>query len=195
MVVLTGVLSKPKWLWYSLLVGLILTANSALYYSPVYESVPMGAVWGSLFDLLLMVPLLTYLFVLRKRHSPKYLGIVVLGCYFTAYLIIPSQQIQNIAIIPYIIVTFEAFFICIELFILYKIIVKLPKIITSFRSDNTIPYFYKRSTAAFANHLPVNRMTQVLLTDMTFFSTRCLVGEKSLLLLKVNFSPIIKIQA
>lgn len=162
---MTFVFNRPKWLWYFLLVGLVLSANTALYHLPIYESVPTGAVWGSMFDLFIVIPLLTYLFILRKRHSLKYLGIVFLVCYFFANLIIPSHHMM----FPYIIVAFEALFITIELILLYRFIVKLPQIMMSFNVYEHIPYFHARTIKAISRHLPVNRMTKILVSDMSIF--------------------------
>lgn len=163
----TEALSRPKWHWYFLLIGLILASNSALYYSSLFETVPSEAVWGSVFDLLIMIPLLTYLFILRKRYSIKSLGIVILGCYLAVYFIIPTQHLQNLSMIPYVILAFEAIFVCIELYILYQVISKLPKIIGTFRIENSTPYFYTRAIHAFSKHLTVNRMIKVLLSELT----------------------------
>ncbi|ASK61000.1 hypothetical protein CFK37_01615 [Virgibacillus phasianinus] len=162
-------LSKSKWIWYFLLVSLIFAANSALYYSPVYDSVPSLAVWGSVFDLMFMIPLLTYLLILRRRYPFKYLGGVVLACYLLANLVIPSQHMQQITMFSYLIIAFESIFVCLELYILFTIIVKLPRIISSFRSNNTVPYFYTKAINAYSDHLSVNRMAEVLLSEMSLF--------------------------
>lgn len=136
--------------------------------SPIPACTERGSV-GSIVDLLFVIPLLTYLFIIRKRYPLKYMGIVILVCYLVAYFIIPTQHLQSFNIIPYIILTFEALFLFIELYIVCRVLVKLPNIIRSFRNETTPPFFYPRAASAFSKHLSINRMIEILLSEITMF--------------------------
>ncbi|KON88443.1 hypothetical protein AF332_17580 [Sporosarcina globispora] len=168
---MTNVLNRPKWLWFCILASLILFSNYTLYRTSLFGPVPAGAVVGSLLDLLVVVPLLTYILILRKRYSLKYLGIVILAGYGAAYLIIPSSHLSQFSFLPNLLLYSEMVFIGFELYIAYKVLTKLPTLLKEYRRLNGINslflFIVKRAAE---KHLPNNRIGSVLVTEFAMFN-------------------------
>ena len=77
-----------------------------------------------------------------KRYSLTYIFPVVIAGYIFARFIIPSDYLQAFSYVPYIIVAGEIAFVCLELFLLYKIVRKLPNIIKNIKNIKvSILYF------------------------------------------------------
>ncbi|MFS0634753.1 hypothetical protein AB1K84_02515 [Mesobacillus foraminis] len=66
--------------------NLILLSNYPLYHTQFYNPIPKGAVLGSLFDFIIIIPLLTYFIIIRKRYSLKYLGAIIFVGFASAYV-------------------------------------------------------------------------------------------------------------
>ncbi|MGM0776235.1 MAG: hypothetical protein ACQEXE_06510 [Bacillota bacterium] len=168
---MTNALKMPNWLMFGVLLSMILFSNYFLYRTTLFGPVPDGAAVGSLFDLLVVVPLLAYFLILRKRYSLKYLGAVIFAGYGAAYFIIPASQFSQFAFLPYIIVFFEALFIGLELFIAYKILTKLPVLLKEYRRLNGInSLFLFNVKRAAETHLPNNRLGTVFMTEFAMFN-------------------------
>ena len=69
-----------------------------------------------------------------KRYSLTYIFPVVIAGYIFARFIIPSDYLQAFSYVSYIIVAGEIAFVCVELFLLYKIVRKLPNIIKNIKN-------------------------------------------------------------
>lgn len=178
---MTNALKRPKWLVFGVLLSMILFSNYILYRTTLFGPVPDGAAVGSLFDLLVVVPLLTYFLILRKRYSLKYVGAVILAGYAAAYFIIPSSHFSQFAFLPYVIVVSEAIFIGLELFIAYKILTKLPVLLKEYRRLNGInSLFLFNVKKAAESHFPNNRLGTVLITELVMFKYALFSWKKKL---------------
>ncbi|WP_409294197.1 hypothetical protein V1498_13275 [Peribacillus sp. SCS-26] len=156
--------------WYTLLIVLILSSNFLLYRLPSIQPVPNGAVAGSIMDLMLVIPLLTYFFVIRKRYSLKYLGFVVLAGYAAALFIIPGRHMQSYPFVRYAFVFSEGVLFLVEAFILFKILTKFPKLRREYKrlSDKDSLFQYNLKTSL-ELHLPDNRALYIFLSELSIF--------------------------
>ncbi|MGA5688643.1 hypothetical protein [Cytobacillus pseudoceanisediminis] len=164
-------MGRPKWLCFGVLTCLILLSNYTLYRTSLFDPVPDEAAVGSLLDFLVVVPLLAYFLVLRKRYSLKYLGAVILAGYAAAYLIIPSRQFPQVPFFPYLIVFSEMLFIGLELFIAYKILTKLPGLLREYRRLNGINSLFLFNAKRSADkYLPNHTLGSVFVTEFAMFN-------------------------
>lgn len=100
---------KTKILLFFIFISFILAANYILFRIPVLGPVPSGAVIGSILDFMIVIPLLAYFFIIRKRYSLKYLGFVIAASYGAAYFIIPNEHFSQYSFLPYIVFLSEHF--------------------------------------------------------------------------------------
>ncbi|WP_235822836.1 hypothetical protein [Cytobacillus massiliigabonensis] len=159
-----------KILLFFIFISFILAANYTLYRIPIAVPVPSGAVIGSILDFMIVIPLLAYFFIIRKRYSLKYMGIVILAAYGAASMIIPNEHLSQYSFLPYIVFLSEGLLILVELFILYKIISKLPRLIRNYRSiskQDSLFQLHVRRTVK--NHLPNHRLITVFLSELSMF--------------------------
>ncbi|MGG4487960.1 hypothetical protein [Metabacillus idriensis] len=166
---MTHSLTKPKWVLFAVLALLIAGSNAALYRFPFMQPVPQGAVIGSLLDLLVVIPLLTYLFIIRNRYSLTYLVPVILAGYGFARFLIPAQQMEAFSFIPWLLIACEALVLLTEIFILILFIMKLSRIIGDYKVNTDFPFFFPKANAAFEKHVPSNRMMEILFTEISIF--------------------------
>lgn len=168
---MTNFLKRPKWLWFGVLTCLILLSNYTLYRTTLFDPVPDKAAVGSLLDFLVVVPILAYFLVLRKRYSLKYLGAVILAGYAAAYLIIPARHFLQFPFLPYLIVFSEMLFIGLELFIAYKILTKLPGLLREYRRLNGINSLFLFNAKRSADkYLPNHKIGSVFVTEFAMFN-------------------------
>ncbi|WP_410982886.1 hypothetical protein [Bacillus cereus] len=114
-------------------IALIVISNYLAYTLPIVPAVPKEMVLGSLLDFLIVIPVITYFFIIRKRYSLTYIFPVIIAGYLAARFIIPNNYLQSFSFVSYILVAGEIAFLCLELFILYKIARKLPEIIKRYK--------------------------------------------------------------
>ncbi|MEB9404282.1 hypothetical protein P4J11_18410 [Bacillus cereus] len=133
---------RRKGTWIGL-VSLIMLSNYLLYALPIVPVAPKEVVLGSLLDCMFVIPIITYFFIIRKRYSLTYIVPVVIAGYIFARFIIPSDYLQAFSFISYIIVAAEIAFVGLELFLLYKIVRVLPKIIKKYKE-------YRRENYSFS---------------------------------------------
>ncbi|MDF2608233.1 MAG: hypothetical protein K0S34_2431 [Bacillales bacterium] len=164
------ILKKRNLVLWFILTTIVALANYALYRLPIYNSIPNGVILGSLFDFLIVIPLITYFFIIRKRYSLKYMGLAIIAGYGAAYFIIPNAQIQQYEFVPYIILISEALFILLELYIFYKILIKLPKLIREYKklSLESSLFLYNLRLSLDKN-LPNQKVLQVFLSEFAIF--------------------------
>ncbi|WP_242234989.1 hypothetical protein [Bacillus cereus group sp. BfR-BA-01316] len=149
---------RRKGVWIGL-VAVIMLSNYLVYSLPITPAVPEEVALGSLLDFIFVIPVITYFIIIRKRYSLTYIFPVVIAGYIFARFIIPSDYLQAYSFVSYIIVAGEIAFIGLELFIVYKIIRALPKIMKiykeyireyqsfSYAIDKAFDATMKRSTA------------------------------------------------
>jgi hypothetical protein len=163
-------LKKPKIAWFLLFICLILLSNYSLYHLPLLSDIPKEVALGSILDFLIVIPILTYFMIIRKRYSLKYIGIVLLAGYGAAYFIIPNQHLNEYPFFSYIVVASEGIFILIELYILIKIASNLPKLVREYkRINNDSSLFLKNTRLALEKTLPNQRVLQVFFSEFSMF--------------------------
>lgn len=156
---------KRKSIWIGLVV-IIALSNYLAYALPIVPAVPKEMVIGSLFDFLIVIPVITYFFIIRKRYSLKYLFPVVIAGYIAAKFIIPSDYFQSFSFVTYILIAGELAFLCLELFILYKIARALPKIIRCYKQyKNEYPSFAFAIDKAFEDTLKRSTVVDVIVSE------------------------------
>ncbi|MFJ7726097.1 hypothetical protein ACIQXV_08010 [Neobacillus sp. NPDC097160] len=183
--------SKNKWLWFGLLLSLVICSNVLVYRAEWAGPLPSGMALGSLFDFMITIPLLVYFFIIRKRFSLKYLLPVMIAGYGAAVLIIPQGYLSGYSFVKYILLAGEGAFFLIELYVVYKLMVKIPAIIKSFRTNVTeieAPTFQNRMEHAWGQHLEPSRMRNIFLSEMTMYYYSLFSWRKKPLTGERNFS-------
>jgi hypothetical protein len=98
------------------------------------------------------------------------MGVVILAGYGAAYLIIPNAHIQQYAFLPYVILFSEGLFVLLELYIFYKILTKLPKLIREYKAlslENSL--FLYNLRLSLDKNLPNQKVLQVFLSEFAIF--------------------------
>ncbi|WP_270343052.1 MULTISPECIES: hypothetical protein [Bacillus] len=173
---------RRKGIWIGL-VTVIMLSNYLLYALPIIPAAPNEVVLGSLLDCMFVIPVITYFLIIRKRYSLTYILPVVIAGYIFARFIIPSDYLQAFAYVSYIIVAGEIAFVCLELFLLYKIVRMLPNIIKKYKE-------YKREYSSFSYAIDAvfdatmkrNKLIDIIVTECkliyyAFLSWRVKVPE------------------
>ncbi|PES38930.1 hypothetical protein [Bacillus thuringiensis] len=155
---------RRKGIWIGL-VSLIMLSNYLLYALPIVPAAPKEVVLGSLLDCMFVIPIITYFFIIRKRYSLTYIVPVVIAGYIFARFIIPSDYLQDFSYVSYIIVAGEIAFVCLELFLLYKIVRKLPTIIKKYKEyKSEYSSFSYAIDAAFDATMKRNKLIDIIVT-------------------------------
>ncbi|MBJ9980636.1 hypothetical protein IBT50_25805 [Bacillus sp. S70] len=156
---------RRKGIWIGL-VSLIMLSNYLLYTLPIVPAAPKEVVLGSLLDCMFVIPIITYFFIIRKRYSLTYIVPVVIAGYIFARFIIPSDYLQDFSYVSYIIVAGEIAFVCLELFLLYKIVRKLPTIIKKYKEyKSEYSSFSYAIDAAFDATMKRNKLIDIIVTE------------------------------
>ncbi|HFU7056312.1 TPA: hypothetical protein ACGN81_003329 [Bacillus cereus] len=173
---------RRKGIWIGL-VSLILLSNYLLYALPIVPAAPKEVVLGSLLDCMFVIPIITYFFIIRKRYSLTYIFPVVIAGYIFARFIIPKDYLQAFSYVSYIVIAGEIAFVCLELFLLYKIVKMLPNIIKRYKEyKSEYSSFSYAIDAAFDATMKRSKLVAVILTECkviyyAFFSWRVKVPE------------------
>lgn len=164
------VVKKPRFLLFAVLASLILATNFILYRSPMFGPVPDGAVVGSLLDLLIILPLLTYFMIIRKRYSLKYMGLVIFAGFAASYFIVPQRHLSDYPFLPYLLMFSEGAFLLFELYIAYTVITRLPKLLKEYKTmANENSFFLFNIHKAVETSLPDNTAAKILVTEFSMF--------------------------
>ncbi|AEA16589.1 MULTISPECIES: hypothetical protein [Bacillus] len=156
---------RQKGIWIGL-VSLIMLSNYLLYALPIVPAAPKEVVLGSLLDCMFVIPIITYFFIIRKRYSLTYIVPVVIAGYIFARFIIPSDYLQDFSYVSYIIIAGEIAFVCLELFLLYKIVRKLPTIIKKYKEyKSEYSSFSYAIDAAFDATMKRNKLIDIIVTE------------------------------
>ncbi|GAB6549442.1 hypothetical protein ACQVSN_09575 [Bacillus mobilis] len=156
---------RRKGIWFGL-ISFILLSNYVLYALPIVPAAPKEVVLGSLLDCMFVIPVITYFFIIRKRYSLTYIIPVVIAGYIFARFIIPNDYFQAFSYVSYIIVAGEIAFVCLELFLLYKIVIMLPNIVKKYKEyKRECSSFSYAIDAAFENTMKNNKLVDVIVTE------------------------------
>ncbi len=164
-------LGRNRKLWFVTLVLIILTANFMLYRANLLPNIDTSIVYGSLIDLLIVIPLLGYFLILRKKHSLKFLPLFIAAGYGVAWFIIPNAHLREVPFFHYLIFISEGCFILFELFIAYKIIRIIPNVVKTFRKIDATsqPYWHLRLDDAIQKYMKPSVTSRMFLTEFTLF--------------------------
>ncbi|MDG4656326.1 hypothetical protein P6P90_03175 [Ectobacillus antri] len=163
---MTSSLSIKKLCWFAAFTVLIVSSNILVYQLEALQPVTPAVAVGSLLDFIVVIPLLTYFFVIRKRYSLKYIPLVAIVGYGIAHLIIPAHHLTSYSFLRYILFAGEGAFLLVELYILYKIITKIPRVIRSFKSQTNTLTFEQRLESSSAAHLKSSRILDVYYAEL-----------------------------
>ncbi|PGU39381.1 hypothetical protein [Bacillus cereus] len=156
---------RRKGIWFGL-ISFILLSNYLLYALPIVPAAPKEVVLGSLLDCMFVIPVITYFFIIRKRYSLTYIIPVVIAGYIFARFIIPNDYFQAFSYVSYIIVAGEIAFVCLELFLLYKIVRMLPNIVKKYKEyKRECSSFSYAIDVAFENTMKNNKLVDVIVTE------------------------------
>ncbi|SFC71587.1 hypothetical protein SAMN04488168_10890 [Bacillus sp. 491mf] len=135
-------ITQKRWLIWLAITSLIVLSNILVYTLPIMSPLPSRVALGSMFDFILTIPIVTYIIIIRKRYSLKYIFPVILAGYVAAKFIIPDPYFESYPFITYLLVAGEIAFLCLELYLFYKIARKLPAIFCSYKKyRNVYPSF------------------------------------------------------
>ncbi|MQR97560.1 hypothetical protein [Fictibacillus phosphorivorans] len=163
-------MNKPiRWMPFLFLSFLVIGSNVVLYQANYFQPIPTSVLIGSMFDFLLVIPLLTYYFIIRKRYSWKLTLLVALVSYAFASWIIPDDLMKSVSYIPKALLLLEAGFISIELYLLFIVFKKFPKVKKTYSElDDEIP-FLLRIKQAVNVHFTRSRLIDSLISEITMF--------------------------
>ncbi|MFD2445639.1 hypothetical protein ACFSO7_16890 [Bacillus sp. CGMCC 1.16607] len=162
--------SKTKWGIYLTLLFLILIANYTLYHQPIFLPFDKNVVIASLIDFIIVIPIMTYFFIIRKKYSIKAICIPILGGYAAAHYIIPQDLLQTYSQITWIVIGIEVCIIGLELFILYKVLTKLPTLINDFKKRTTEGiYFFENISITLESVMPKSQIKKIMSTEMSIY--------------------------
>lgn len=163
-------ISKKRWMTWIGITSLIAISNYLAYTVPAMKPIPKEMVLGSLLDFMLVIPIVTYFLIIRKRYSLKYILPVVVAGYVVARFIIPSEYLQSYAFLTYVVIAGEIGFVCLELYILYKVARKLPTIIRFYKQyKNQSSSFSYAIEKAVDQSLSRNTAVNILLSECKLF--------------------------
>ncbi|WP_203362997.1 hypothetical protein [Bacillus sp. REN10] len=123
---------KPKWMWFFLLAGVIILGNySAHHLLTVSSGDVRGMTIGSLVDFVIVLPLLTYFLILRKKWSVvPIIGVAFLG-YLAAKMMIPAERLDGMEWIGWVLAAGEVALFSVEIWLIVKVV----KFIRSVRAE------------------------------------------------------------
>ncbi|MGG2015038.1 hypothetical protein [Bacillus sp. S10(2024)] len=163
-------ISKKRYLIWFAITSLIILSNILLYALPIMSPLPNRVALASLFDFILTIPIVTYILIIRKRYSLKYIFLVIFAGYVAARFIIPNQYFESYSFITYIVVAGEIAFLCLELYLFYKIARKLPAIVHSYKKYKlAYPSFSYAIDRAVYDSVFKNVAVNVLLSECKLF--------------------------
>lgn len=143
--------NRKNYVWMFLLL-LVLGANLLLYRSPITPIVLTDemkwVIFGSLFDLAIVIPVLLLLFYGKKTITLKRFIFFMAGGLILARFLIPEQYFSPFVGITYVgfaiegsLIVFELIVFIMELILLYILIRNIPSIIREVRASTLSPLF------------------------------------------------------
>ncbi|WP_442594023.1 hypothetical protein [Neobacillus sp. D3-1R] len=155
---------KTKWGIFSTLILLIFTANYTIYHQPIFFPLDNKIVIASLIDFIIVIPVMTYLFIIRKRYSLKMIGIPVLGGYGAAKLIIPDELLSSYSQVTWFIIAGELIIVLMEIYLLYKIVTKFPKLVKEFKERRENGIYFPENISIVIEHIMPHSLTKRIMS-------------------------------
>ncbi|EDL66147.1 hypothetical protein [Bacillus sp. SG-1] len=161
---------KPnkKWLLFLSLTTLVLVCNFAFYR---LEEVPTGMAIASVIDLMIIIPLMAYFFIIRRNHSVKNLSLVIAAGYGAAWLIIPNDHLSSIPFFKYLLIAAEGIFLLVELYIVFHLFKTIPKVwkYTKKLKSQTGDFLPHRLEKAVHQNMNTSLPIKIYLTELSLF--------------------------
>lgn len=178
---------KKKWLLFLSLTTLILICNFFIYR---IEEVPDGMVIGSIVDLMIVIPLLAYFFIIRGRHSFKTLSLVIAGGYGAAWIIVPNDHLSSLPFLKYLLIAAEGAFLLVELYIAFHIIKRIPKVWVYTKELKAADgdFFPNRLETAIQENMSAPLFIKIYLTELSLFYYSLFSWKKKALVTKDSFT-------
>jgi membrane protein YdbS with pleckstrin-like domain len=162
--------SNPKWAIYLVIIFMILGANYMIYNFSFFQPFDEKIVIASLIDCILVIPVLTYFFIIRNKYSIKTIGIPLLAGYAAAYYIIPQEYLQSFHKLTWIIIAIEGLILTFELFLLYKILKYFPKLMKEFNNRSLEGYnFIENMNVALKSIFPNSFIEKIWTTESSIY--------------------------
>lgn len=160
--------SKQHIWWLFLL--LVLGSNMALYRTDFGVSILeqfdySGAVLGSLFDLVIVSPIL--IFVWKKQKSIKLFILLMASGLIFARFLIPMNYLKPFVAVTWLGFAIEIAFVIIELLLIVTLFRFLPKIIASTK-ESTLPILFAFPKAV-DSHVKKHPIIQIICSEMLMF--------------------------
>ncbi|WP_018756906.1 hypothetical protein [Paenibacillus terrigena] len=162
------VIERGKYVWL-LLLGFVLCSNYMLYRTHIGDQLlpshTNGVVLGSLFDLIIMLPLLSMLY--RKKFSLKTAVILsAAGCILARFLI-PHHLLEPFTAITWAGIAVEAGLIIFELMLIVTLVHYMPKVIKKVKTS-TLPAVFA-FPQAIDEHIHKNPIIQMICSEAMMF--------------------------
>jgi membrane protein YdbS with pleckstrin-like domain len=165
-----SIVQNRKLIWFFGLLTLIIGSNFLLYRLEIMQPLPHDIAVATLLDFMIIIPLITYFFIIRKRYSLKYLLLVGFAGYGAAILIIPQGYLGSYSFVRYILLAGEGAFFLLELYIVFKLVTKLPAIFKHYKQrQSDIPAFPHRMEQVLTHHVKPNRFIEIVSSEMSMF--------------------------
>jgi hypothetical protein len=151
---------------------IILAVLSSNYFVYRIEEMPAPPymVFGTLFDLLVVIPLVTYFLIIRKKYSWKLVVLAILAGYFAGTRIIPSNQMEQFSYIPKVLIGFELLIGLIELYFVITITRKVMSGIRKFKQEkNSLIPFAMRARRNLYSQISPSPVTELYMSEWTMF--------------------------
>lgn len=157
-------------IWFISLLTMVIGSNVLLYRLELMQPLPNTIALATLLDFMMIIPLITYFFIIRKRYSLKYLILVGFAGYGASMLIIPQGYLGSYSFVRYILLAGEGAFFLLELYIVFKLVTKLPVIFKYYKQKQSdIPAFPYRMEQALTHHVKTNRFIEIVSSEMSMF--------------------------
>ncbi|WP_226668049.1 hypothetical protein [Metabacillus litoralis] len=163
-------LQKKKWWLVVFVIALIVLSNTLIYRLDFMQPLPNEIALGSLIDLMIVIPLIIYFFLMRKKYSLKYMLPMALVGYGAALLIIPYGHLESYSFVKYIVLAGEGAFLFVEVYVIFKLIRHLPSIISHIRMTKLqVPFFQNNLEQSFSKQLKPSRLLDIISSEISMF--------------------------
>lgn len=162
-------LRRKNLLLVGLLVALIVISNFFIYRLEFMQPLPNEVALGSLIDLMFVIPLLIYFFLMKKKYSLKYMVPLAFAGYGVALLIIPHGFLSSYSFVKYIVLAGEGAFLLVEFYIVFKLLKNLPSIIRYMKKLD-VPFFQNQISQSLSRHLKSSsRLVDIITSEISMF--------------------------
>ena len=158
-------IEKGRPIWLSMLL-VVLAGNVMLYQTQLGMSIipeeTKGVVLGSLFDLIIMLPLF-FMLTMRKFSVKTAVLVTAFGC-ILARFIIPSSMLEPYVAVTWIGIVVEVAFVAFEVLLILTFVRYIPKILAAVKSSN-LPVIFSFHEAV-EQHVTKNPIIKVLCSEL-----------------------------